>query len=162
MIILSEKYIEGARQRLADSDYRLTPQRQAILQVLVDNREGHLSADDVYMKAKEKHPDVGLATVYRTLELFEKLGIVYRLDYGDGQARYEYNDGVEEHYHHHLICLSCGRIQEFNYDLLDDIEKIISSKTNFKIVDHCLRIFGYCAECSSKQENGGRDPKETD
>lgn len=148
MIILTEKYIEGARQRLADSDYRLTPQRKAILQVLVDNREAHLSAEDVYMKAREKHPDVGLATVYRSLELFERLGIVHRLDYGDGQARYEYNEGVEEHYHHHLICLKCGRIQEFNYDLLDDVEKKISEKMNFEIVDHCLRLFGYCAECS--------------
>lgn len=149
---LNERILAGVRQQLSDNDYRLTPQRQVVLGILVENSNTHLSADDIYLKAKEVSPDIGLATVYRTLELFDKLGIVYRLDYGDGQARYEFNDGLERHYHHHLICLGCGRIQEFNDDLLEDVEQAIATKAGFHITDHCLRFFGYCSNCRPPKE----------
>ncbi len=155
MVKLNEKILAEIRQQLSESDYRLTPQRQAVLRILVENSSTHLSADDIFLKTKSISPDLGLATVYRTLELFDKLGIVYRLDYGDGQARYELNDGVEKHYHHHLICLSCGKIQEFNDDLLEDIEQAIAKNAGFQITDHCLRFFGYCSECTPGQDKKG-------
>jgi len=145
------KIVADIRDKLNNSDLRLTPQREAVLRILLENREGHVSADQVYAAAKELSPDIGLATVYRTLDLFEKMGIVYRLECGDGLSRYEFNPGSRVHYHHHLICMGCGKVIEVNEDLLGEVERIIEHKVDFKIVDHCLRIFGYCPECYEKQ-----------
>ena len=99
------------------------------------------------MHTKKLHGEIGLATVYRNLELLEKLGIIHRFDYGDGQNRYEINMGEEEHYHHHLICRKCGAIGEFHSDLLESIERRIADETGFEVTDHCLRFFGLCAKC---------------
>lgn len=150
-----ERLVEEVRQCLVDHDYRLTPQREAVLHTLLDQQERHLSAEELFTATRRRNPDIGLATVYRTLELFERLGIVRSLDYGDGQKRYELNLPGDEHYHHHLICVQCGRIAEFNEDLLEDIERLISEKTGFSVTDHCLRLFGYCRECHLK--DGGND-----
>lgn len=143
-----QREVRAIRHQLSEKDYRLTPQRESILMILLAHRERHLSADEVYLAARERNLELGLATVYRTLELFAQLGIVHKLDYGDGQSRYEYNAGLDRHYHHHLICLGCGRIIEFNQDLLEDLEREISRKTDFDITDHCLRFFGYCRSCT--------------
>ncbi|HHT43375.1 MAG TPA: transcriptional repressor [Firmicutes bacterium] len=139
------------KSRLEGESYRLTPQREAVLDVLIANAEDHLSAEEIYMHTKELHSEIGLATVYRNLELLEKLGIVHRFDYGDGQSRYEISlrDG-EEHYHHHLICKQCGYIGEFHSDLLEAIEKRIEEEIGFEVTDHCLRFFGLCAQCRGK------------
>ncbi len=135
------------RQQLETHEHRMTPQREAVIRVLLQHRQSHLSAEDIYQNTKELFPEIGLATVYRSLELLEKLNIVYKLEYGDGQSRYELNHQSEEHYHHHLICLKCGAISEFNDDLLETIENKVASESNFKVTDHCLRFFGYCAVC---------------
>ena len=96
---------DRVKAKLEEESYRLTPQRSAVLDVLIANSDDHLSAEEIYNHTKELHSEIGLATVYRNLELLEKLGIVHRFDYGDGQSRYELRLGSEhEHYHHHLIC----------------------------------------------------------
>ena len=106
---MKEKYqkemLSHVRSHLADHDHRLTPQREAVVKVLMNNPDAHLSAEDIFLKTKELFPDIGLATVYRTLELLENLNIVHRLQYGDNQGRYELNMHNDEHYHHHLICV---------------------------------------------------------
>jgi Fur family ferric uptake transcriptional regulator len=119
--------------------------------LLIANSDDHLSAEEIYNHTKELHSEIGLATVYRNLELLEKLGIVHRFDYGDGQSRYELRLGSEhEHYHHHLICKQCGFIGEFHSDLLEEIEQRIAQESGFQVTDHCLRFFGICAECQKK------------
>lgn len=135
------------REQLEASGHRLTPQREAVVKALLQSGKQHLSAEDVFMESKKLLPDIGLATVYRSLELLESLNIVYKLEYGDGQSRYELNPGSDEHYHHHLICLECGAITEFNHDLLEEIEGKIREETQFVVTDHCLRFFGYCKNC---------------
>jgi len=147
---------DWVRTRLEQESHRLTPQREAVVDVLIANADDHLSAEDVHMHTKKLHGEIGLATVYRNLELLEKLGIIHRLDYGDGQNRYEIRLGSEEeHYHHHLICTNCGKIGEFHSDLLESIEKRITEETGFTVTDHCLRFFGLCAKCrqASKSED---------
>lgn len=136
------------RERLKSMNYRLTPQREAVVKVLLDNTDDHLKAEDIYAKTKVIASDIGLATVYRTLELLEKLDIIYRFEYGDGQSRYELGRKSEKHYHHHLICLKCGEISEFNDDLLEKLEEKIAVEKNFKITDHSLKFFGICSKCS--------------
>src|SRR5690606_40342080 len=83
--------IEYVRERLAQQDQRLTPQRETVLRVLLDHADTHLTAEEVYLEARNRAPELGLATVYRTLDLFARLGVVRRLDAGEGVARYEFH-----------------------------------------------------------------------
>ncbi len=143
---------------LREHDHRLTPQREAVVEVLIDNADAHLSAENIFMQTKHNYPDIGLATVYRTLELLESLGLVHKFEYGDGQSRYEVNQSADDHYHHHLICVKCGSIGEFKDDLLDEIEQEIAKETGFLVTDHCLRFFGICRECQAAEgETSDRD-----
>ena len=87
------------------------------------------------------------------MELLSELNILNYLDFGDGCRRYELNDASpEEHQHHHLICIDCGKVLEFTDDLLGDLEQKINEKCNFHIVDHQLKFFGYCEECKKKRD----------
>ena len=145
--------LSNLRQKFKDRDYKLTPQRQVILQVFLDNRDKHLSAEDVHNIVRQQSNDIGLATVYRTLELLSELEILQKMDFGDGRSRYEINETNTPHHHHHLICLSCGRVIEFADDLMDNLENIIAKNSNFTIVDHQVKFYGYCQECPKKRED---------
>ncbi|HSL93904.1 MAG TPA: Fur family transcriptional regulator [Bacillota bacterium] len=139
--------VDRVREILSQSDYRLTPQREAVLVVLLENSATHMTAEDIFAVTREHNPEIGLATIYRSLELFQNLGVVSSLHAGDGGRKYEIVPGRGEHYHHHLLCLDCGEITEFNEDLLEDLEKRIARENGFRIVDHSLRFFGYCRNC---------------
>jgi Fur family ferric uptake transcriptional regulator len=136
--------------KLKDKEYKLTPQRQIILKAFFEKNRRHLSAEELYSIVKERYPEIGLATVYRTLDLLAELGILQKMDFGDGKARFELND-EDVHHHHHLICLSCGKVQEFQLDLLEPLEESIEQSTGFDIIDHRLKFYGYCSDC--KREN---------
>lgn len=136
--------------KLQKEGYKLTTQRRAILKTIVDNQESHLSCDEVYNIVKKEYPDLGIATVYRTLQLFEKLNIVYKLNFDDGCSRYELSLGSENHHHHHLICLNCGKVTEVKLDLLESLEQEIEREGQFTIVDHNVKFYGYCSECKNK------------
>lgn len=137
---------------LRASNYKYTRQREKIIDVLLENVDEHLSADDVYNLVKDKAPDISLSTVYRTLELFQSCNILHGIDFGDGCKRYELtHDLGEGHHHHHLICLECGKIIEVKDDLLENLEENIGEEYNFDIVDHQLKFFGYCEECLAQR-----------
>ncbi|MBD1372976.1 transcriptional repressor [Hazenella sp. IB182357] len=150
-----EKRVNQIKQQLSAQNYKLTPQREATVRVLLENEEDHLSAEDVYLLVKEKAPEIGLATVYRTLELLSDLQIIHKLNFGDGVTRYEFRAEGAEHHHHHLYCLNCGSVDEIMEDLLGPIEKQVESEYNFQIVDHRLTFHGICKRCRGKVE----DPK---
>lgn len=141
--------IEDVKALLRAKEYKLTPQRQLIMQVFLEVVDKHLSAEDVYNIVKKTDPDIGLATVYRTLDLLADLGVLNKMDFGDGRARYEINQG-DTHQHHHLLCLSCGSVKEFEDDLLEKLEEVIAKKSKFQIVDHQLKFYGYCSDCQHK------------
>ncbi|HWR09407.1 Fur family transcriptional regulator [Sporomusa sp.] len=145
--------LSNLRQKFREREYKLTPQRQIILQVFVDNRDKHLSAEDVHNIVRQQSNDIGLATVYRTLELLSELDILQKMDFGDGRSRYEINETSTPHHHHHLICLSCAKVIEFEGDLLEDLETVIARNSNFTIVDHQVKFYGYCQECREKSED---------
>ncbi|WP_094603341.1 Ferric uptake regulation protein [Sporomusa silvacetica DSM 10669] len=145
--------LSNLRQKFKDRDYKLTPQRQFILQVFINNRDKHLSAEDVHNIVRQQANDIGLATVYRTLELLSELEILQKIDFGDGRSRYEINETNSPHHHHHLICLTCGRVIEFADDLMEDLENIIAKSSNFTIVDHQVKFYGYCQECRKKRDD---------
>lgn len=137
--------MEEVKELLKKEGYKLTTQRRAILDVIVENQENHLSPEEIYNIVKINYPEIGIATVYRTLQLLESLNIIYKLNFDDGFNRYELNVNSENH--HHLICLKCGEIMEVKLDLLEKLENEIEKENGFKIVDHNVKFFGYCADC---------------
>lgn len=139
--------LEKLKERIKDKKYKLTTQRQTILQGFIDSEDKHLSAEDVYGIVKKVAPEIGLATIYRTLDLFTELDLLKRLDFGDGRNRYELNSDELSHFHHHLICTNCGVVKEFEDDMLETLESIIAKKLNFRTLDHQLKVYGYCGDC---------------
>ena len=135
------------KDKLKEKGYKLTPQRRATLNVIFENQGEHLSTEEIYDKVKEKCPEIGLATVYRTLQLFNELEIISKVDFDDGCGRYELSTDTEDHHHHHLICLQCGNVIEVDLDLLDTLEDEIQKSYNFKINDHRVKFFGFCSKC---------------
>jgi len=141
--------ISDIGDKLKEKEYKLTSRRELVLRVLLENEDKHLSAEDVYNLVKSKAPDTGLATVYRTLELFQEFDVIHAIDFGDGRKRYEFGAGLgQSHQHHHLICTKCGSIIEVNEDLLEELESRVSRQHEFKIANHQLKIFGTCKDCS--------------
>lgn len=143
-----KKVINQVGEVLRAKDYKLTPQREKILCVLLENKDNHLSAEDVYTLVKKRMPDVGLATVYRSLELFLEHNIIHCVDFGDGRKRYEYGNQEGEHHHHHAICMKCNKVIEINDDLLEELENQVYREHGFKVDNHELKLFGYCKECA--------------
>ncbi|NLX63093.1 MAG: transcriptional repressor [Tissierellia bacterium] len=139
--------VKDVKEILKEEGYKLTTQRKAILDAILENHEKHLNPEEIYNIVKIKYPDIGIATVYRTLQLFEKLNIVCRVNFDDGYNRYELNYNTEEHQHHHLICLNCGNVIEVKMDLLEILENEIEREYGFSIVDHNVKFFGYCSDC---------------
>ena len=140
--------------RFRGCGYRITPGREAVLDVL-SGTPGHLSAEDIYMKAHSANPSIGLTTVYRTLEVLVNLGLVFKFDFGDGRARYELAEGPgKERHHHHLVCTGCGRVIDYTdfideeIELLNQTEKGLSRKYDFKITNHLIQFYGLCSSCA--------------
>lgn len=141
--------IEDLKSRLAAKGHKLTPQRKEILQVFLDNPDkNHLNAEDVHALLHAKSSKIGLATVYRSLELLGALGILLPIEFGDGCTRYELNAlDPNKHRHHHLICLKCKKVIEFDEDRLDSLEAEVALRSGFWIVNHEVKFFGYCKDC---------------
>ena len=150
-LVNMENRIERIKKQLHSSSYKLTPQREATVRVLLEHEEDHLSAEDVYLLVKEKSPEIGLATVYRTLELFTELKIVDKINFGDGVSRYDFRQEGATHFHHHLVCIECGAVNEIQQDLLDEVEEIVERDWKFKIKDHRLTFHGTCHSCQENQ-----------
>jgi Fur family ferric uptake transcriptional regulator len=140
-------------------EHRLTPQRRLVLEIFMENLERHLSAEELYQISREKGEEIGLATIYRTLELLEELGLLQKMNFGDGRSRYELvpMELLERnhHHHHHLICLTCASILEVEEDLLNQLEKVVEEKHSFQITNHYLQFFGYCPSCRSGERQDG-------
>ena len=146
--------LEDLRGKLSERGYKMTPQRKEILRIFVEHSDyHHMSAEDVYAILRKKDSEIGLATVYRALDLLSKLGILVQIDFGDGCARYELNTADPKvHHHHHLICVKCKKVIEFEEDLLDDLEEVIAAESGFQILNHEVKFFGYCKDCQAKED----------
>ncbi len=150
------------KDKIKNKKYKMTSQRQVILKAFVESPIRHMSAEEVFELVKKMAPDIGLATVYRTLDLFTEMDLLKKLDFDDGCSRYELNDRDNEgHFHHHLICLGCGKVWECQDDLLETLESILQKQLHFHTVDHQLKVYGYCEECEKKRqaELGSNDNK---
>ncbi len=150
--------VKHMRGQLGECGVRITAAREVILSVLGKIAE-HASAEDVYLAAHKLYPRIGLTTVYRTLELLYRMGIIHKIEFGDGRARYELADaaGGKDH-HHHLVCTQCGRI--INYDdfsaqeikVVCGMQQELEKKHRFRIKQHSVQYYGLCEKCEGHKE----------
>jgi len=145
--------MNALKEDLKKKGYKLTPQRRSIVDTIIENEGQHLTAEEIYDKVKKGCPEIGLATVYRTILLLEELGVISRLDLNDGCSRYEILHSNETHRHHHLICNACHKVSEVQDDLLEELEISIEKQYRFKILDHSVKFYGICDECQKEMNN---------
>jgi len=141
------------KKLLQSKGLKLTTQRRAVLEIIQKQEGTHLTTEELYEYVKKQCPEIGLATVYRTVQLLEKMNLIRKLNLDDGCSRYEINTNDTDHYHHHLICKNCGKVIEVEEDLLESLEEKIMKNFGFKITNHKLQFYGICKECSLKVNN---------
>ena len=129
---------------LSKRGYRMTPQRIMIL-AAIENSNDHISAEEIYAQIVAKYPQVNISTVYRTLELLKRLGLVTETDLGGGRVRYH---SVEKGHHHHLVCQECGAIVDLDESMLSSLKDTLLREYRFVADLKHLAIFGQCVDCS--------------
>ena len=139
---LTEKRVVGT---LRQHGYKLTPQRKVVIRAIASTRD-HLTPADIYERVHQYRPDIGLVTVYRTLEILAGLGLICELHAG-GSCR-SYTVGASGH-HHHLICSNCGVVVDFTCDL-GGVQRELSRESGFQIDGHMLEFTGLCRACQKE------------
>lgn len=129
---------------LKKAGLKVTLPRLKILQILEHAAEHHLSAEDIYKLSLESGEDIGLATVYRVLTQFEQAGLVVRHHFEGGYSVYELDSGS---HHDHLICVKCGKVEEFVDSVIEKRQEEIAKNAGYNITDHSLNIYGICTNC---------------
>lgn len=129
---------------LRSKGYRLTNQRRVIVGELEHVR--HLSAEELHDRVKGDHPELGLSTVYRTLDLLNELGVVRKDDFGEGYSRYELET---ERVHHHARCKGCGTVIEFNEELMEYLVLQVERETGFVSDGYEITLKGLCSNCAA-------------
>ncbi|MGH8583170.1 MAG: ferric iron uptake transcriptional regulator [Gammaproteobacteria bacterium] len=134
-------------QDLKKAGLKATLPRLRILHLLETGNRRHVSAEDMYKALLEAGEDIGLATVYRVLTQFESAGLVTRHHFEGGHSVFELNQGT---HHDHMVCVRCGRIEEFVDEVIEDRQKDIAARHGFAITDHALYLYGVCASCRER------------
>ncbi|MFC2072504.1 Fur family transcriptional regulator [Chloroflexota bacterium] len=139
---------DDTRQALNVPGVRVTNQRTLILEVIRQG-QGHLDADEVYRQARKKQPRLSLSTVYRNLQTLKRLGLVEEVHFDETHHHYEMKPSME---HHHLVCLGCGRVIEFNYQLTRLVKRNVTEAKGFEITGSEVRVTGYCSTCRENRK----------
>jgi Fur family ferric uptake transcriptional regulator len=132
------------KEFIARRGLKSTQQRDIILDEFLKSGS-HISTEDLYLRIRRKHPNIGYATVYRTLKLFAECGIAEARQFGDGQTRYEAATSAE--HHDHLICTACGAIIEFENPHIEELQQQVATEHGFRIDRHRLELYGTCRQC---------------
>ena len=131
-------------KELKDAGLKITLPRVKILQVLESSEVHHVSAEDVYKLLLRNGEEVGLATVYRVLTQFEQAGLVVRHNFEGGRSVFELSS---DKHHDHIVCVRCGRVEEFADDEIEQRQKKVADKLGFELTDHNLNMYGLCPKC---------------
>ncbi|MCK5433852.1 MAG: Fur family transcriptional regulator [Dehalococcoidales bacterium] len=137
-------HLEDIVSKLSELGYRLTPQRMMIVSA-IEKSDDHISAEEIYAQVVAKYPHVNISTVYRSLELLKRLGLVTETDFGGGRLRYH---PVGKGHHHHLVCQECGAIIALDESLLSSLKNALLREYKFSADLRHLAIFGRCVNCS--------------
>ncbi len=140
------------RHRFREHVTRWTMPREAILG-LFSQTSRHMTAKEVYADLFKMYPGIGLATVYRTLDLLVRAGLLNRFTSGDGQNRYEFKAGEKKEHHHHLTCLQCGKVIDYSdfmeeeMELVKKTQEALSKRHRFRLLGHNIEFYGLCEKC---------------
>jgi Fur family ferric uptake transcriptional regulator len=142
-----EKTKQIFRSFIDNKNLRYTVQRDILIEELYING-GHLTPDEFSEIIKNKHPEIGKATVYRTLKLLEEARLISKIEFGDGRIRYEIC--TDKEHHDHLICEKCKRSVEVIDPKIESLQKRLAQKHGFELTGHRLYLFGICKNCQKK------------
>jgi Fur family ferric uptake transcriptional regulator len=129
-------------QYLEENHLKHTKQRQAILEIFLD-ASGHITSDEIYTRVRQQHPSIGFTTVYRTMKLLCEAGLANERHFDDGVTRYE----IEHEHHDHLVCLRCGKIIEFECEMIESTQLEIADRYRFRVLRHRHELYGHCEAC---------------
>ena len=130
---------------LEDHNLKHTKQREAILDVFL-HVQGHITGEDLYQRVRGTHPGIGYTTVYRTMKLLCEAGLANERHFDDGVTRYE----VEHEHHDHLVCVRCGKIVEFECQMIESAQNDIVERYGFRLLRHRHELYGHCPECQAR------------
>jgi Fur family ferric uptake transcriptional regulator len=135
--------VEDIINRLSECGYRMTPQRELILNAIENSRE-HISAEEIYAEVVRRYPHINISTVYRTLDLLKKLNLVTETDLGGGRYRYH---PADKGHHHHLVCQECGATIDLEESALSSLKSLLLQKYGFMADLKHMAIMGRCVDC---------------
>lgn len=144
----SQKPPDNLEAICVEKGMRMTDQRRIIARVLSAAAD-HPDVEEVYRRATEIDPNISIATVYRTVRLFEESGILERHDFRDGRSRYE---AVSDDHHDHLIDVESGRVLEFHNEAIEELQKKVAAEMGFRLVDHRMELYGVPLSKESQDE----------
>ena len=127
---------------LEEHNLKHTKQREAILEVFLEAK-GHVSTDQLYQSVRDAHPHIGFTTLYRTMRLLCDAGLANERHFDDGITRYE----IEHEHHDHLVCTKCGKIIEFECQMIETTQMEIAARYGFRVLRHRHELYGHCADC---------------
>ncbi|MEE3693608.1 MULTISPECIES: Fur family transcriptional regulator [Campylobacter] len=144
--------LERFKRVLRDNGLKYTKQREVLLQTLYNNSE-HFTPEQLYLYIKERHPglNVGIATVYRSLNLLEESGMVTSISFGVQGKKFEL---ANKPHHDHMICRQCGVIVEFEDQIIEKRQLAIAKEHGFKLTGHIMQLYGVCSECNKQKIKG--------
>ena len=134
-------------EKLREMGYRMTPQRRMVVKAIEDS-DAHIGAEEIYARVAAEYPRVNISTVYRTLELLKKLGLIYEIELGEGHIGYH---PEEKGHHHHLICRGCGAVIDVGESVLFPVQATLLQAFNFQADLRHLAILGICEKCSKNR-----------
>jgi len=141
-----EVEFEALAAYLEKNHLKQTRQRELILQTFLDAKR-HVTSDDLYQAVRKEHSNIGYTTVYRTMKLLVEAGLATERHFDDGITRYE----IEQEHHDHLVCVKCGKIQEFECEEIEERQNEVASEYGFEVLRHRHELYGHCSSC---RENG--------
>ncbi len=142
-----EKAKEALRSFIEKKNLRHTYQRELLIEELYFNK-GHMTPDEFYDKIKSKYPEIGKATVYRTLKLFEEAKVISKVEFGDGKVRYELFS--DKKHHDHLICEICKKSIEVIDPQIESLQVKLADVHGFRLTGHRLNLYGICKDCQKE------------
>ena len=138
----------GNIDELKNTGLKATLPRLKILEIFQTGGQRHMTAEDVFRVLLNERSDIGLATVYRVLTQFAQAGILERSHFESGKAVYELNEGT---HHDHLICTSCGKVEEFYDAEIERRQQLIAKDKGWILQDHAMSLYGLCGDCASRR-----------
>ncbi len=142
----------GMDLRFRENGLRMTMPRRVIISILSESSD-YMSAEDVFAAIRDDFPGVGLATVYRTLNLLTDMGVVTRFEFGEGKARYELAENKKESHHHQIVCEKCFKVIKYSdfskeeCEFHSSMENILGERFGFTIKRHVIQYYGVCGDC---------------